>query len=161
MTEINPGILTAIAAFLAVFFGSFIGPYINHRLSLRHARKDMLFKRKLEYFEKIAETIENNIKNYKIAVKELKSKKKIDRIIKKLKEERKNFIVKSSPLYFDPSILADKIRYFVNLEKNIFMEFESSTQEEEDMIEIIDHNLRKLKIVGNNIMASMREELVN
>jgi len=161
MAEINAGILTAIAAFLGVFFGSFIGPYINHRLSLRHAQKDMLFKRKLEYFERIAETLENNIKNYKIAVNQLNSNIKIKKIVETMKKNRKNFSIKSSPLYFDSRILEDKIRVFVNIEKNIFKEFENFDKNNaEDISERIEHNLRMLRAAGNNILVSMRKELL-
>ncbi len=166
MVSISSGILTTIAGFIGVLVGTLIGPYINHRLGLRSGRKDIIFKRKLEYFEKMAENIEKNLRNYRNALREAESaskKSQLKSIHEKLKEERKNFLILASPLYFNVNGLSQKIVAFVEVEKEIFKEFEKlpeeSKKKQEESLEIIRDKLKKLTMLGNEAVFQMKREL--
>ncbi len=85
MADINTGLLTVIVAMMGIFFGTLISPYLNHRLNLRTNRRDLFFKKKLEYFEKIAEGIENNIRIYRNSILKIKEENKLGVLKKELK----------------------------------------------------------------------------
>ena len=165
--NISSGALTALVGLSGVLIGSLIGPYINHKLNLKNTRKDIIFKRKLEYFEKLAENIEKNIRIYKNSIYETdskKSKKDINKIFKKLKQQRINFLIIASPLYFNIHNLSEKITAFVNTEKDIFEEFKklNRTKNEKDKINITENLKQKLKnlnTLGSSVVLEMKKEL--
>ncbi|OGJ16845.1 hypothetical protein A3K73_08845 [Candidatus Pacearchaeota archaeon RBG_13_36_9] len=166
MVSISSGVLTAIVGFIGVLVGTLIGPYINHKLSLKNVRKDIIFKRKLEYFEKMAENIEKNIRAYRNALREAencKKKAQLKSIHQKLKEERKNFLIMASPLYFNINGLSQKIVSFVEVEKEIFREFEklpkTRSKEQKESLDMIGDKLKKLTMLGNETVCQMRKEL--
>jgi mRNA-degrading endonuclease HigB of HigAB toxin-antitoxin module len=165
MVSISSGALTAVVGFIGVLVGTLIGPYINHKLSLKSIRKDIIFKRKLEYFEKMAENIEKNIRTYRNALREAESCKKqqLKNVNEKLKEERKNFLIMASPLYFNINGLSQKIISFVEVEKEIFREFEKlsnvSSKEQKEALKSIEDKLKKLTMLGNEAVYQMKKEL--
>ncbi len=166
MVSISSGALTAVVGFIGVLVGTLIGPYINHKLSLKNIRKDIIFKRKLEYFEKMAENIEKNIRTYRNALREAENnckKQQLRKINEKLKEERKNFLIMASPLYFNINGLSPKIVAFVEVEKEIFSEFEKlpniSSKEQKESLEILRDKLKKLTVLGNETVYQMKKEL--
>lgn len=162
----SSGALTALVGLSGVLIGSLIGPYINHRLSIKNTRKDIIFKRKLEYFEKLAEKIEKNIRAYKNSVHEAeckKSKKDIRRIFIELKKQRANFFITASPLYFNIHNLSKRIIAFVNTEKDIFREFEKLTKinadKQEEVMENLENKLKYLNALGSSVVFEMKKEL--
>jgi hypothetical protein len=134
---------------------------------MRNSRKDVLFKKKLEYFEKLAETIEKNIKLYKNsigAIKAQSSKKEISKVIKDIKEKRKNFAIMASPLYLNVKNFSSIICKFVEIEKAIFQEFEELAEEKdkkaiEKELEKLEQTLNKLKASGNKAIVEMKKEM--
>lgn len=165
--NISSGALTAVVGLLGVLIGTLIGPYINHKLSIKNTRKDFIFKKKLEYFEKITDNIEKNIRLYRNAINEALSKRKkstFKKIHKQLRANRKNFLIASSPLYFNTRNLSQKIISFVNLEKNIFEKFENlpkldSKESIKNTLEDLEETLNKLKSSGNAVIIEMKKEL--
>jgi hypothetical protein len=157
--------LTAAIMLLGILVGTLITPKINQKVSAEHNRKDLIFKKKLEYFEKIAEVIESNKRMYHQIIGKLecsKNNKENEKIIGELKQERKKFFIKSSPLYFDTRKLSEKIIYFVRVEKNIFQKVEQikeSKDGKEEIIEQLKDEVKKLNIKGNEILYEMKKEL--
>jgi len=168
MVSVSSGALTAIVGFIGVLVGTLIGPYINHKLSLKSIRKDIIFKRKLEYFEKMAENIEKNIRTYRNALREAENnykKQQLKRIYERIKEERKNFLIMASPLYFNINGLSQKIISFVEVEKEIFREFEKlperNNKKQKESFEVLKDKLKNLTILGNEAVFQMKRELKN
>ena len=166
VTSISSGALTAVVGLLGVLVGTLIGPYINHKLNLKNTRKDIIFKRKLEYFEKLSESIENNIRTYRNSITEAESarKQKLNEIYEKIKQERKNFLIMASPLYFNIQNLSEKIISFVDIEKEIFKEFEklaklNNESQKEKTISNLKEKLKNLVDFGNRIVYEMKKEL--
>ena len=166
MASISSGALTAVVGFVGVLVGTLIGPYINHKLSLKNIRKDLIFKRKLEYFEKMAENIEKNLRAYRNAIRGAESspkKQELKKIQQKLKEERKNFLILASPLYFNINGLSQKIVAFVDGEKEIFKELEKlpeiQDRKKKEAFKLLEDRLKKLTALGNRVVYQMRLEL--
>ena len=53
---------------IGILVGTIISPRIQHKMGVQHGKKEVLFKKKLEYFEKIIETIEKNKNPQKISI---------------------------------------------------------------------------------------------
>lgn len=163
MAEINYALLTTIVGFTGIL----VGAYLNQRLSNKFARKDMIFKKKLEYFEKISEAIEGNIRIYRNSINEIKNIKKADikKNLENMKEKRKNFFVLSSPLYFNTLRLSQKIKEFVRVESEIFWNFSNMVhinhRQKEEIIKKLEEDLEELRIKSSNILLEMRDELRN
>ena len=159
--DISAGALTALVGLFGILIGTIISPFINHRLNLKNARKDIIFKRKLEYLEKLAENIEQNIRIYKSAIGEAETKKtfkNFKEIICILKEKRKNYLILASPLYFNIKNLSIKITTFVDIEKNIFDDFTKITKDKK-IITDLKEKLNKLINSRDNIINEMKKEL--
>lgn len=157
--------LTAIVGLLGVLLGALVSPYMNNRLNARYSKVGLMFERKLEYFEKVIETMEKNRKMYTNAVCKIENMKKIsqiEKIIDEIKKERKNFQKTASPLYFNTQKISEKIIYFVRIEKNIFIlisELKEHKDKKESIIERLKEDLRKLNKKGNEILVVMKKEL--
>jgi hypothetical protein len=159
-------LITTISGMVGVLIGASIGPIVNHQLNTRYSKKDLIFKRKLDYFEKVLETIEKNTKLYKQEIKKLESSKDgkgIKKIVEELKKERKNFLVMSSPLYFDVRNISARIIRFVKIEKDIFNRISSldkiNTKEKEVLVEQLKRMLMILEKRGSEILVEMKKEL--
>jgi len=152
--------LTAIMAIMGMVVGTLVSPKINQKINMEHNRKDLIFKKKLEYFETLTETIEDNKKLYHQLIGKLENSKNFKDIAKELKEKRKNLLIKSSPLYFDTQKLSEKIIHFVMIEKNIFQKIEQADKNNKDeTIEQIKDDLKRLNIKEKEIILEMRKEL--
>ncbi len=167
MIAINPNILTPFAGLLGVIVGAVISQYFNHKLGSKTSRGDIIFKRKLEYFEGIAEKLESNIKMHKNSVnalKSAKSKKEISSLLLTMKNSRKNFAIMASPLYLNIRELSEKIICFVDTEKEIFGKFEEIKKQnkaDKKEIEILEKKIEILRQCANQILAEMRHGLKN
>ena len=161
----NTTIVTLIIGFLGIILGTFLSPYLNHRLNIKYERREIFFKKKLEYFEEIAKNLEENIKIYKNVIgkaAEIKNRKELSEILSELKKKRRQFRVMSSPLYFNTNLLGEKILGFINLEKKIFAGLkkmiESGTADEK-IISYLRIILDKQKKTGSEIINEMKKEL--
>jgi hypothetical protein len=159
-------VITPFVGLMGVIIGAVISQYFNHKLGSKTVRADIFFKKKLEYFEKIAETIEKNIRIYKnsiLSIKEAKDKAEVKEIIKVLKKDRENFLIKASPLYFNIKNFSGSIIDFVEAEKAIFEKIENidKTKKISDKreIEVLIQRLDKLKYHGSLIISKMKKEL--
>jgi gas vesicle protein len=130
-------------------------------------RKDLIFQRKLKYFEGVIETIEKNKKMYYnlISKAELSKKKShINDIIEELKKERKKFFIMASPLYLNTKIFSEKIVHFVRIEKDIFNKIsqlkETNKEGKEQIIEQLKNNLKNLNKKSEEILYEMKKKLV-
>jgi hypothetical protein len=155
--------LTAIMAIIGIVVGTLVSPKINQKVNAEHNKKDLIFRKKLEYFEKIAETIDENRRMYHQVIGKIecsKNKKETNQIIEELKQTRRNFLMKSSPLYFDTRSLSEKIVNFVKIEKEIFLEIEEIEKDKkEGTIEQLKENIKKLNVKANEVIIEMKKEL--
>jgi len=164
--DIPANLITTLSGMVGVFIGASIGPMINNHLSARYGRRDLVFKRKLDYFEKILDTIEKNTRLYKQEIKKLESSKdskEIKNFVQKLKTERKNFLMMSSPLYFNVKTISEKIIRFVKIEKDIFNRISTLDKISEKEKEVLVTQLRRMLIIlerrGSEILFEMKKEL--
>jgi hypothetical protein len=164
--DIASSLLTTLFGLIGVLVGSLIGPLINHRVAKQYDKREFIFKKKTEYFEKVLMTIEDNKRMYNLAIKKIEASqenKKVTGIIDDLKKERKNFLVMSSPLYFDTKNMSDKIIRFVRVEKSIFERISSlekiNKKAMPTFIEQLKQNFNLLNKRGDEILAEMKREL--
>ncbi len=157
---------TALSGMIGVLIGASLGPLVNHQLTTRYSKRDLIFKRKLDYFEKVLDTIEKNMKLYRESIRKLeasKDSKTVKKIIEEMKKERKNFLVMSSPLYFDVRQISKKIINFVKIEKDIFNRISSLDKINEKEKQILTEQLKRMLSIlsrrGNLILFEMRKEL--
>ena len=162
--DINSSILTIITALIGILCGTAVGAYFN----LKSARKDILFKRKLEYFEKLTQDLEKNMRLYKKAILSLSASSKKEAInanLIELKQNRKNFLLMASPLYYDIKPMTERVTSFVALEKEIFALFESliknykSNSSRARILFELNETLNKISRAEESIIVEMRREL--
>jgi predicted esterase YcpF (UPF0227 family) len=165
MVELS-SILPPLSGLIGVLIGASIGPVINNHLSQRFGKKDLIFKRKLDYFEKVLETIEKNTRLYKQQIRKLEASpdtKVIKKIVEEMKKERKNFLVMSSPLYLDITRISEKIIRFVQIEKDIFNRISSLDKINEKEKEVLVIQLKRMLMIlekrGSEILFEMKKEL--
>jgi len=164
MVELSSALVTTMIGMLGVVIGAIISNYVNQKIAAKSVRRDIIFRKKIEYFEKIVECINSNAKLYESAIKQAvknSGKAHISKIISDLKKNRKKFIVTAIPLYLDISIISKRIRYFVSIEKKIFHSFEmmKNSEEQDEIIENIRHAVKLLDSIGEKIILEMRKEL--
>lgn len=160
--DISSGALTALVGLFGILIGTLIGPYVNHKLNLKNTRKDLIFKKKLEYFENIAENLEQNLRLYKNSISKAEnSKNKFNDILNELKEKRKNYLILASPLYFNVSNLSERIMDFVEAEKVIFEYFPKlkNKKQKDIIVKDLKDKLKELIILRDKILFEMRREL--
>lgn len=161
--DLNTAIITIATALIGILCGAAAGSYFN----LRTGRKDLMFKRKLEYFERIVKEMEENLRIHKNAILSISESAKTEEIkssISRLKSQRKNFLIMASPLYFDTEKMTERITSFVNIEKNIFSLLEnlvkkSSKSYRKRAIFDLKEHLQKLNLANQLAIKEMREEL--
>lgn len=165
MTDIS-SLIPTLSGMAGILIGASIGPVINNHLSARYGKRDLVFKRKLDYFEKILETIEKNTRLYKQEIKKLepsKDCKEIKNFVQRLKTERKNFLIMSSPLYFDVRNISEKIISFVKIEKDIFNRISCLDKLNEKEKGVLVEQLKRMLVIlekrGNEILFEMKKEL--
>jgi hypothetical protein len=164
--DIASSLLTTLFGLIGVLVGACIGPIINHRVAKEYDKKEMMFKKKMEYFEKVLITMEDNKRMYNLAIKKIEASqdnKKVSEIIKELKAERKNFSIMSSPLYFDTKVMSERIVRFVRVERGIFERISGLEKvNKKDMpvfIEQLKQNFNLLNKRSNEILSEMKSEL--
>jgi hypothetical protein len=158
--------LTAGIMLLGILVGTLISPKIQHRMGTEYNRKNLIFQKKLEYFEYILRVVEENKKMYHDLihkVRDSRTKSQTERIMKELKENRKKFLIMSSSLYFNTKIFSEKVINFVRIEKEMFNEIprlkEADKRIQEEIIENLEDNLRRLSKKGEEILYEMKKEL--
>lgn len=155
-----------IYSIAGITLGALTGAIINHRLSAKNKKEEFLFHKKADYFEKIVDSLENNLKIYHNAIeKAQKAKnKEIKEILEKLKKERKNFKISTSPLYLNTNRISKRVLKFVNIEKNTFAEFSrleniNKNDERERIISKLKFNFQELRKYANEIVREMRKNM--
>ena len=158
--------LTAGIMLLGILVGTLISPKIQHRMGTEYNRKNLIFQKKLEYFEYIMRVVEENKKMYHNLIHKIedsKTKSQMGRIPEELKENRKKFLITSSSLYFNTKIFSEKIINFVRIEKEIFDEISRLNRPDkeikEEIIENLKDNLKRLNKKGEEILYEMKKEL--
>lgn len=167
MAAINTSILTVIVGMLGILLGTLISPFINHRLTENSKRKEILFNKKLEYFERVTNTIEDNLKIYKRTIEKIEetnSRKEFEKIQSELKQSRKKFQIMASPLYLNIKRISFLIELFVRDEGDIFQVISNLKEihKESQKIKIINDlniNLIQLQKTGEAIINEMKKEL--
>jgi hypothetical protein len=165
MVDISSALTTTSIGMMGVVLGAILSNYVNSRIALKNSRREIIFKKKLEYFESIVQCIEKNTKLYLQTIREFEknpNKKTALKIIKKLKTSRMKFDAKTSPIYLDTRIFSYNIKRFVSLEKIIFLSFESMIKPDLDKTQIMESlrlNTRLIMKLGNQIIYDMRMNL--
>jgi hypothetical protein len=154
----------AIVGVTGIIVGALISPRVTHQIGAEHSKKELIFRKKLEYFESILGIIERNTKTYKYIIKKIdisKNNKEIRKLVQELKQKREHFLIMSSPLYFDIKKISEVIIRFVRVEKEIFNRaslLETSKNKKASM-EALKNLLEILNKRGNDILIEMRKEL--
>jgi len=164
MVELSTALTTTMIGMLGVVIGAIVSNYVNQKIAAKSVRRDIIFRKKIEYFEKIVECINLNKKLYENSIKQAiknSSKPQISKIIDSLKKNRKKFTITTIPLYLDISLISKRIRYFVSIEKKIFHSFEMLKEPEEHEVTIqnIRQAIKLLESIGEKIILDMRKEL--
>ena len=160
--NINP----AVVGVIGILIGALASAYINNKLNAKKSKEEFIFKKKTEYFEKIIESLENNLKLYHNLMEKVSdsSKKEIKQMGKRLKSERKNFKISISPIYLKTNIIRNKILRFVSIEKDIFLNFskiekEQNTEKKELKVLKLKKEFEELRNIANKIVYEMRKQL--
>jgi hypothetical protein len=88
-----------------------------------------------------------------------KNKKETENIILELKQNRNNFFIMASPLYFNTRRFSDEIVSFVDIEKNIFENISKIRSNNKETIEKIKEDLEGLNRKSKEIIFDMKREL--
>lgn len=166
MVDLSTTLTSILTAVFGVLCGATIGAYFN----LKSARKDLIFKRKLEYFEKLVQDLEENFRLHKkaiLATSESSKKKQIESSYTELQKNRKTFLIKASPLYFNIEKLTEKMTSFAQTEKEIFSSFENlirnykiiSKASKKRLIFDLNEKIAKLNSSKDAIILEMKSEL--
>jgi hypothetical protein len=165
MVDISSALTTTSIGMIGVVFGAILSNYVNSRIAMKNSRREIIFKKKLEYFESVVQSVEKNTKLYLQSIREFEkspNKKTALKIIKKLKSGRSRFDARTSPIYLDTRIFSQNIKRFVSLEKIIFISFESLVKldsEKSQIINSIKINTKLIIKMGNQIISDMRADL--
>jgi len=163
---VDATILTVVIGLLGLVLGTFLSPYLNRRINTQYSKIDLLFNKKFSYFEEIAVNIENNIKVYHKAINKIAEKRDANlakNLFKTIKTERKKFFIRGSPIYFNTRIISKKIKNFIDIEKNIFYDFENLTRGDKIsdlLIKDLKIQLENLKNAGSEIIIESKKEIV-
>lgn len=163
MVELTAAITTTLIGMFGVVIGAAISNYVNQRIAAKSARRDLLFKKKVDYFDRTVACIEHNLKLYTTWRRKMETKasrEAIEKALKTLKKERAKFDINTSALYLDVSVFSHDIKRFVALEKQIFALFERLQSEDlEHILDTLRQTLHLLEQTGTLIIKKMRKEL--
>ena len=165
MIELSSAIVSTFTGLIGVIIGAIVNNYFTHKIARQAAKKDIIFKKEIEYFEKIVVTIENNKALYRKSLKKLEassSKKEFLKILENLKKSRQKFQVMTSSLYLDIRPITFKIKQFVAIEKIIFSYFDklnNSTYSKQELIIGLNLKLIEMNKVGDSLITLLREHL--
>lgn len=165
MVELSSLVVSSLTGVFGVVIGAVISNYLNQKIARQSTRKDLIFKKKIEYFEKILECISKNTELYKNSIKRIEKgyeKKDILDILNHLRSNRKKFEIMNSPLYLDISKISFKIRQFVTREKIIFLYFEKLQDEvltKEEAVKNLNIDLLEIRRIGGDIVHILRKHL--
>lgn len=162
--------LTALVMLLGIIVGTIISPRVTHKIGAEQSRKDIIFKKKLEYFEKIVQTMEYNKKLYRNVLGKISAAKndvEIQKLLDEIKKERKSFSMMSSPLYFnakDFRIFSEKITNFVRIEKQFFNIISDiigkDRNKKEKLTKVLEEGMKKLNSKENEIILEMKKGIL-
>jgi hypothetical protein len=164
MVDLTSAAVTTLIGMLGVVVGAIVSNYVNQRVAARTARKDLFFKKKVEYFDRVVGVIEHNIKLYTLWRKKLEVSyrpSEVKRALSALKKERAKFDVSTSSLYVYVDAFSRDIKRFVALEKQIFVIMERLTSDNYGHgLDSLRERIHELQRVGRTIIATMRAELL-
>lgn len=166
MVDLYSALVTTLMGILGVAVGAIISNYVNQKIARQSTKKDLVMKKKIEYFEKIVDSIGNNLQLYRKFIKKaekIKSGREAERILEELKNGRKKFELMASPLYLDTRPISVKIKQFTGIEKSIFADFESLSKPnapQKDIIHSLKIRFADLEKSGNSLILGFRQSLL-
>lgn len=164
MVEFTSALATTLIGMMGVVVGAAISNYVNQMIAAKSARRDLLFKKKVEYFDRVVNVIEQNIKLYRTWQRKLEtraSKALIENTIKTFKKKRAHFDIKTSALYVNVDAFSRDIKQFVAYEKHVFALVERLKQEEyESTMDTLRQVLHSLEQAGTQIISKMHRSLM-
>jgi hypothetical protein len=166
MVDLSSAVVSTMTGMTGVVIGAIISNYVNQKIARQAAKKDIVFKKKIEYFEKIVNSIGKNIKLYRNAIRQLETKKnksEIKKVLKTLKENRQKFEMTTSPLYMDTRVISSEIKKFVEIEKMIFKCMEIMNSENnfpQDALRKMKLKFKEIQIIGNKLTLILRKKLI-
>lgn len=169
--------IAVIGTLGGALIGSIIAPYFTHRYSLKkldthHKRKieylkeETFFKRKLNYFERITEAIEDNILFCDFAINHIKNCEKEEdwRKVKAMLENSKILQMQGSPLYSDnlKKTAIGIVKYLRAWEEliKVTRKMPKTKNERKNLIEHIKKIREKMMSSGKETVEQMRKELI-
>jgi len=163
--ELSSVVLSTFIGMFGVVIGAIISNYFNQKIARQSAIKDLIFKKRVEYFEKLLECAEKNIELYKNSIRELEKnsdKKSINKIISKMKKDRRKFEKMNSQLYLDIKKISAMIKSFVETEKSIFFNLEQFENFPDKKKKIYELNicLLKLEKITDGLIIILRKKLI-
>ena len=163
--ELSSVVLSTFIGMFGVVIGAIISNYFNQKIARQSAIKDLIFKKRVEYFEKLLECAEKNIELYKNSIRELEKnsdKKSINKIISKMKKDRRKFEKMNSQLYLDIKKISAMIKSFVETEKSIFFNLEQFENFPDKKKKIYELNicLLKLEKITDGLIIIIRKKLI-
>ena len=166
MIDFSSVVVTTLTGMVGVIIGAIVSNYVNQRIAREATKKDIVLRKKIEYFEKIVDTLGHNTQMYRKFIKKAEktvSKKEAAEILAELKRGRKKFEIMAGPLYMDTRPVSVKIKQFTDIEKNIFSNFEKLSRPEypkEDVIHGLKISFADIERAGNNLICGFRANLL-
>lgn len=164
MVELTSALTTTLIGMFGVVIGAIISNYVNQKIASRSARYDLIFRKKIEYFDRMVGAIEHNLKLYTLWRRKLEVKCNsaiVVKALKDLKKNRKHFDISTSALYLDVEVFSPAIKSFVAVEKQVFALFDRLKKDDpESVLDTLRGVLYRLSLVGRDVVSRMRAQLV-
>jgi len=135
----------------------------NHKVD--YMKKEIFFKRKLRYFEKVSKIIEKTIEDFSWTIIELRKDKPDLKKLLELSKNNETIKSESSTLYSDSYSLKNFLPYIMKFEESIIsfcgkmLEYKINKKNKETLKEL-EEILNKVRGSGIELKMEMREELV-
>ena len=163
MAASSSALTTTLIGMLGVVVGAIISNYVNQRIAAKSSRRDLFFKKKVEYFDRVVGCIENNLKLYQTARKQIERNPRrasVEKVLKHLKKNRVKFEIMTSTLYLDTEKFSAGIKNFVRVERKIFFFLDRLKERVNGgLLEGFRQSLHELEELRTGIVSSMRYDL--
>jgi len=161
-------LISAIASIIGGIVVAIINPYLTHRLNLKYIEKEIFFKKKLKYFEKLGDGFEKETNDYVELIdriKKTKDEKSIQKLIQKIKNIKKckNTIFRITPFcFFDKKELYERVTEFCLIEneiEKIFLEYKECNKKRKELSNLLSKKRLQLIEKSQEIINTIKTEL--
>lgn len=168
MVDLSSALITTFTGMVGVVIGATINNYLTQKINRHTTKKDIIFRKKMEYFEKLVESIEKNLELYKKSIKKLErinSKKEAELVLSLMKKDRKRFEPANSSLYLDTREISENIKRLVAIEKLIFLGVANLSTSNSDLsnsevLKDLKQKTEDIQKLGQSIILNLRKDLL-